>query len=160
MGQDNNIIAYKSTINPEFDVLIIYADHEQYNEVTSDLRKMNSIGALQVGSKTIIIDGEYVTDHNIDKDQILAIEAHEIAHSMLNHNPGYNKEAEKEADLLAVALLNTFEYNRAAEYIKERLLDLYGIDYSAFEEQYGNEFELTDEEMAQLEKINFGSTDQ
>lgn len=138
------IVAYNSKVNPDFQVFVVYSDSEQYSEIREYLTKLNdSIGALMIGTKNIFIDGERVTDENIDSDQLLAIEAHEIAHSMLGHEGGVDEASEKEADLLAVALLDMDGHERAAGFLKDRLNELYGIDYAAFEEEW-NESDAKD----------------
>ena len=104
----------------------------------------NSIGALWVGTKNIFIDGEAITDDNIDQDHLLAIEAHEIAHSMLNHDAGVDEQSEKEADLFGIALLEMSGMQRAASILKERMLELYNIDYTKFEEEFENDENFQD----------------
>lgn len=151
MDQDN-IISYQSSINPDFQVLIVYDGHEMYEAISNQLRNINSIAALQVGSKTIVIDGELVAEQSIDKDQLLAIEAHEIAHSMLGHEAGYDEQSEKEADLFAIALLDLDGYDRASEFLKDRLKDLYNIDYTEFEDEW-----ISD---GQDEELDFDSANQ
>lgn len=134
------IVAYNSKVNPDFQVFVVYNDSVQYSEIREYLTKLNdSIGALMIGTKNIFIDGERVTDENIDSDQLLAIEAHEIAHSMLGHEGGVDEASEKEADLLAVALLDMDGHERAAGFLKDRLNEFYGIEYSQFEVEFEDE---------------------
>ena len=141
------IIAYNSVINPEYQIFVVYSDSDEYQNIKAALQSMNnSIGALWVGSKNIFVDGERLVDENIDTDQLLAIEAHEIAHSMLGHDAGVDEQSEKEADLFAIALLDMDKHTRAAEFLKDRMKDLYGIDYAAFEEEW-NESDVEEEEM-------------
>jgi len=137
MEQEQSIVSYQSTINPDFTVFVIYKEHGRYKEIKDSLEKMNnSIGVLLVGTKNIFIDGEAVAEQEIDRDQLLAIEAHEIAHSMLNHEAGIDEHSEKEADLLGIALLEMSDLQRAASFLKDRMKELYGIDYAAFEEEF------------------------
>jgi len=137
MEQEQSMVSYQSTINPEFTVIVIYKEHDRYKEIKDSLEKMNnSIGVLLVGTKNIFIDGEAIAEQEIDKDQLLAIEAHEIAHSMLNHEAGIDDNSEKEADLLGIALLEMSDLQRAASFLKDRLKELHGIDYAAFEEEF------------------------
>jgi hypothetical protein len=137
MEQEQHMVAYTSKINPEFNVFVVYKEYEGYKTIKDSLEKMNnSIGALWVGTKNIFIDGEAITDDNIDQDHLLAIEAHEIAHSMLNHEAGIDEHSEKEADLLGIALLEMSDLQRAASFLKDRMKELYGIDYTAFEEEF------------------------
>ena len=139
-----SIVSYDSVISPQYQVFVVFADSEQYTEIKEALAAMNnSIGALWVGTKNIFIDGERVIEEGLDKDHLIAIEAHEIAHSMLGHQAGNDITSEKEADLLAVALLESFGYRRAAQFIKDRMKDLYNIDYNEFEKEW-NESEDED----------------
>ena len=141
------IIAYNSVINPEYQIFVVYSDSDEYQSIKAALQSMNnSIGALWVGTKNIFVDGERLIDENIDTDQLLAIEAHEIAHSMLGHDAGVDEQSEKEADLFAIALLDMDKHTRAAEFLKDRMKDLYGIDYAAFEEEW-NESDVEEDEM-------------
>ena len=143
---DQSIVSYNSVINPQYQVFVVFADSEQYTEIKEALTSMNkSIGALWVGTKNIFIDGERVIEEGIDKDQLVAIEAHEIAHSMLNHEAGLDAQSEKEADLLAIALLETFGYRRSAQFIKDRIKEIYNIDYTSFEKEWNesNEEDLS-----------------
>jgi hypothetical protein len=140
------IVAYNSVINPEYQIFVVYSDSDEYQSIKNALQSMNnSIGALWVGTKNIFVDGERLVDESIDTDQLLAIEAHEIAHSMLGHGAGVDEQSEKEADLFAIALLDMDNYTRAAEFLKDRMKDLYGIDYKAFEEEW-NETDVEEDE--------------
>jgi hypothetical protein len=140
MEINEHVIAYQSAVNPDFTVFVVYKEHEGYNGIKESLEKMNnSIGALWVGTKNIFIDGEAIAEQEIDKDQLLAIEAHECAHSMLGHEAGVDEQSEKEADLFGIALLEMSDMQRAASILKERMMALYNIDYTKFEE----EFEMT-----------------
>ena len=137
MEQEQHVVAYTSKINPEFNVFVVYKEYEGYKTIKDSLEKMNSsIGALWVGTKNIFIDGEAITDDNIDQDHLMAMEAHEIAHSMLNHEAGVDENSEKEADLFGIALLELSGFNRAASFLKDRLKDLYNIDYAAFDKEF------------------------
>jgi hypothetical protein len=141
------IVAYNSVINPEYQIFVVYSDSDEYQSIKNALQSMNnSIGALWVGTKNIFVDGERLVDESIDTDQLLAIEAHEIAHSMLGHGAGVDEQSEKEADLFAIALLDMDNYTRAAEFLKDRMKTLYGIDYKAFEEEW-NESDVEEDEM-------------
>lgn len=131
------IVAYNSVINPEYRIFVVYSDSDEHQSIKNVLRAMNnSIGALWVGTKNIFIDGEKLAELNIDQDQLLAIEAHEIAHSLLGHKSGVDEQSEKEADLLAIALLEMHAHIRAASFLKVRMKDLYGIDYTALLKEF------------------------
>lgn len=142
MELNEHVVAYASKINPEFTVFVIYKEHEGYKTIKESLQSMNnSVGALWVGTKNIFIDGELIADLNIDQDHLLALEAHEIAHSMLGHEAGIDEQSEKEADLLGMALLSIDGYERAKSILGDRMKELYGIDYSDFEDEFEEEWE-------------------
>lgn len=142
MELNEHVVAYASKINPEFTVFVIYKEHEGYKTIKESLESMNnSVGALWVGTKNIFIDGELIADLNIDQDHLLALEAHEIAHSMLGHEAGIDEQSEKEADLLGMALLSIDGYERAKSILGDRMKELYGIDYSDFEDEFEEEWE-------------------
>jgi len=133
----SDIIVKESRINPEFKVFIVYKEHESYASIKQSLELLNnSIAAIDLQSKSIFIDGERVIDELIDEDQLLAIEAHEVAHYMLGHDVEINDESEKEADLFAIAMLDQDGWHRASSFLKDRLKEFYGIDYSAFEQEW------------------------
>lgn len=140
MEQEQHVVTYTSKINPEFTVFIVYKEYEGYKTIKDSLEKMNnSIGALWVGTKNIFIDGEAIADQEIDYDHLLALEAHEIAHSMLGHEAGVDEQSEKEADLLGMALLSMDGHERAKSILGDRMKELYGIDYSDFEQEWEDE---------------------
>jgi hypothetical protein len=140
MELNEHVVAYASKINPEFTVFVVYKEHEGYKTIKESLESMNnSVGALWVGTKNIFIDGELIADLNIDQDHLLALEAHEIAHSMLGHEAGIDEQSEKEADLLGMALLSIDGYDRAKSILGDRMKELYGIDYSDFEDEWEDE---------------------
>jgi hypothetical protein len=140
MELNEHVVAYASKINPEFTVFVVYKEHEGYKTIKESLESMNnSVGALWVGTKNIFIDGELIADLNIDQDHLLALEAHEIAHSMLGHEAGIDEQSEKEADLLGMALLSIDGYDRAKSILGDRMKELYGINYSDFEDEWEDE---------------------
>ena len=94
-----------------------------------------------------------IIDNNIDSDQILALEAHEIAHSLLGHKAGTDEQSEIEANLFAIAMLDMDGYERASDYLKDKLLVDSGIAYEDFETEFNQDFEVTDEELAKWESI-------
>ena len=140
-------VVYNSVINPEYQVFVVFKESEHYATVSETLKSMNnSIGALWVGTKNIFVDGERALTENLTRDHLVAIEAHEIAHSMLGHEGGVDETAEKEADLLAISLLDMDGYNRAADFLKDRLKELYNIDYSQFEVEFEDEIKNWDDD--------------
>ena len=143
---NQTIVAYNSVVDPAYQVFVVFEGDETYPEIKAALKSMNnSIGALWVGTKNIFVDGERCIAEKITREQLIAIEAHEIAHSMLEHESGVDEQSEKEADLLAIALLETFGHRKSASLIKDRLKELYNIDYAEFEKEWN---ESEDEDLA------------
>jgi hypothetical protein len=153
MMQDPDIKIYPSRIDENYTVHIVYKESELYESIKKELDEIKSVGALRVGTKNIYIDGEAVIDNNVDEDQILALEAHEIAHSMLGHEAGMDEQSEIEANLFGISILDMSGFDRAAEYLKEKLKQDSGIDYEDFEVEFSNDFEVTEEELAKWESI-------
>jgi len=153
MTEDKDMKVYQSEINSDYTVHIVYKESPAYIDIKKSLDDINSVGALQVGTKNIYIDGESIIDNNIDEDQILALEAHEIAHSILGHAAGFDEQSEIEANLFAISILDMDGYERAAEYLKEKLMLDCGVSYEDFETEFNDEFEVTEEELAKWESI-------
>ena len=147
MIQDENSKVYQSELNSEFTVHILYNGHPDYAVIKESLDEIKSVGALWVGTKDIYIDGESVIDNNVDEDQKLALEAHEIAQSLLGHKAGFDEQSEIEANLFGIALLDMDGHERAAEYLKEKLIVDSGIAYEDFETEFSDEFEISEEEL-------------
>ena len=134
MIQDTSVITYKSKIDPSYTVFIVYKEYEHYNVVKEMLtRSQDSIAVLQIGTKNIYVDGEIISEDMYTEDHLLAIEAHEIAHSILGHVTGVNVSSEKEADLFATLMLRNRNMTEAADLLIDRLRSLYGIDYYTFD---------------------------
>ena len=140
--EDASIISYRSKIDSQFQVFVVYKEHEHYDFIREMLYKCNnSIAALQVNTTNIYIDGESIED--LTADQLLAIEAHEIAHYKLKHPAGVSEDLEIEADLFAISLLELDGYFEAAKYLKQRLNDLYDIDFDEFDSEWNESEEDT-----------------
>lgn len=142
---DLSIWSYQSKIDPSYTVSILFKTHELYNDIKVQLNNVNnSIAALQIGTKNILVDGEEILKLKLTQDDVYAIEAHEIAHSIIGHGPGTDEESEKEADLLGIALLEINGLMDAAEVLKDKLFRMYNIDYRQFEQEFNSELD-TDE---------------
>jgi len=118
---DQDIIAFKSPIDENFDVVVIYSENEKYSQFRSILNAdRENIAALVIGEKKILVDGESLKE--INEDQFKAIQAHEICHSILDHS-GISEEYEIEADLTAIHLLLELGEPEASRSLAERLLN-------------------------------------
>ena len=119
-GED--LISFDSRIDPEFKVIVIYKESQTYPLIKESLVALdNSIGALMPGQNIILIDGERVNTEGLTDNHILAIEAHEIAHAMLGHEGERNQTHEREADELAIEILDSMDRKEAATLLRERM---------------------------------------
>jgi hypothetical protein len=66
---------------------------------------------------------------------------------LLGHKAGIDEQSEIEANLFGIALLEMDGYDRAAEYLKEKLIVDSGIAYEDFETEFNQDFEITEEEL-------------
>jgi len=96
-------ISYNSEFLPEITIAVVFSDNPQYDKLKS-MFKEYGYGFMVPNKKLIIIDGEQIIN-NFNTDILKFIEAHEIAHIMLNHDGPRNEEEELDADLGAYILL-------------------------------------------------------
>ena len=119
--KNEGIETFESRIDHSFTVIVIYKEYEMYSTVRESLESLdNSIGALLPGLGTIVIDGERVNDEGLTDNHLLAIEAHEIAHSRLGHAGERNQTHEIEADELAIEILDSIGKKEASALLRER----------------------------------------
>lgn len=118
-------ITYNSIINEDFLVILVYEDCPCYYPIRQlldlDPTGKENVGGLLLGTKVIFIDGEMCQETNLTWDHLAAIEAHEIAHSMLGHDKFAGIKEEREADELGYKLLIEKTLPGAAEILKERI---------------------------------------
>lgn len=95
---------FKSQFDPNITIIIILSDHPQYESVKPMFEKYG-YGFMVPGQNIIIIDGEQFID-NFNSDVLKFIEAHEIAHFVLDHKGPRDDKDEMDADLGAYLLLN------------------------------------------------------
>ena len=97
----NKMKVYRSRIDSNFIVSIFYQEHEFYNTIKLEFSKYG-IAILDILRNVIAIDGEAIK--SLTRDHIYFIEAHEIAHSKLNHSYPLNAKDETAADFGALIL--------------------------------------------------------
>jgi hypothetical protein len=120
----------KSTIDSEWTVFIF---DEADDSSPKLLFEVYGVAFADLKSKSIFIDDTAVLSQN----QILAIEAHEIAHGRLDHE---NRDIdqitqEKEADWLAHKILTEMSLVTPAQIISDRYSNHYGEDISSQNER-------------------------
>lgn len=116
--------AWKSEIDPEWTILVLWPEDELYPNVAKIFDWLGTAFA-DLNSKTVFIDGVQVEHQNLTDDHLLAIEAHEISHSLLNHHESnrlakYDERQEQEADWLAIRILDRMGHGKASALLEER----------------------------------------
>jgi hypothetical protein len=109
--------------------------------------KYKAAGIIAIAAKAdevkiIFVDGERVGDDLVDEDQLLSIEAYEIALDIIKRN-SESKEIELESLLFSIGLLENVNKTRAIEYTIRLLKDKYNIDYN----NDLSDIDVTDEEI-------------
>lgn len=115
-------LTFKSQFDPNITIVIILSDHPQYEQV-KPMFEQYGYGFMVPGQNIIIIDGEQFID-NFNSDVLKFIEAHEVAHFILDHNGPRNDSEEMDADLGAYLLLKkvgaTDSIKLLVKYFKKR----------------------------------------
>jgi hypothetical protein len=138
--ENANVHMHKSIIDPAYEVWVMYEGAEGYPVVKEALN--GAIAAKADEAKIIFVDGERVGDDLVDEDQLLSIEAYEIALDIIKRN-SESKEIELEALLFSIGLLENVNKIRAIEYTIKLLKDKYNIDYN----NDLSDIDVTDEEI-------------
>ena len=103
--ENEDIIAYPSSFLPNININVVFKENPNYPQLKS-LFEQYGYGFLAPEFKTIFLDGEiFLGDEGLTYDDLKFIEAHEIAHLLLNHNGPRSEKDELEADLGAYLLL-------------------------------------------------------
>lgn len=126
---------FKSEFDSTLDVVIIRSSDYRYS-IIKPMFNEYGFGFIIPGFKTIFIDGEQNLGNDINK----FIEAHEVAHILLNHNESKNPNDEIQADLLARLLLLEHGYTTAAGLVVEKFEERHGIKHNTkiYEQMLGN----------------------
>ena len=130
MEIEKGIASFSSQIDREYTIFLVYSESEKYHIFKNIFESLgDSVGFLDFKGKLIFIDGEC---DGLTGDHIIAIQAHEICHHILQHDKvDYSEDRmEIEADIASIEMLNFIGMSISADLIKERLLARYGILYS------------------------------
>ena len=137
------ITAWQSSIDPDWKMLALWPTDPGYEDVAKIFDHLG-IAFGDLSSKTIYVDGVQLEEQNLTTDHLLAIEAHEISHGILDHQSSnrelaeYDERQEREADWMGVRILDALNYQMAAQILEDR-----------YENHYGE----SSEELANTEKL-------
>lgn len=125
---NEGIVILESQFNPNIKVMVVFPDNEKYWELKPLFDDLG-FGFVVPEENLVIIDGGIFDPENIDVDLLRFIEAHELAHIMLEHDTR-NPEDEMDADLYAFILLGGKEYEEAQKYLTNSFEERHGIPFN------------------------------
>ena len=136
-SNQKDLVFWKSQIDFDYIIIVIFKEHYNYDEIK---KLMGDNIAVTHQEKRIFIDGEKLGDLN--KDKIIFIEAHEIAHHYLGHQLKPIPEQEKEADYLAYLLLNKLNNKKASDLVINYFYSRHGEDFYDYEKRKGKDIKI------------------
>ncbi len=119
------IIDFSTTLDDSFTTHVIYPEHPEYSNLKPHFKKLGIAFTDPTRGKDIWIDGEKVEEDSFTADHIKAVEAHEIGHHILNHQPPYDETMEQKADIAGIAILKKAQEFEAVAILALRFRDLY-----------------------------------
>jgi len=126
----------KSKFDPSHTIVYMENTDEKYSAIKKHFQKHGL--AFKQGN-FIFFDMPTIRKRNYDdKHHLTFIEAHEIAHTVLNHTKS-SKHIEAEADFLAILLCKDMNYNKSAKLGKFYFNERNGLTFDKFQKKYGKE---------------------
>jgi hypothetical protein len=131
MVTDNDIdsLQWQSIIDKRFTTQVIYPNHPSFKKMYDNYFKVYGLAFLHFKAMNIFIDGQELLKDGYTPSHIYAIEAHEIAHYILQHDKDSPSiEQEKSADAAAIQILEFLKHHEAKELLIRRFSLLYKCD--------------------------------
>lgn len=120
-------LTFKSQFDPNITIAILLSDNPQYEEIKPMFDEYG-YGFMVPGQDLIIIDGEQFID-NFNADVLKFIEAHEIAHVILDHDGPRNDDEEMDADLGAYLLLKKIGATDSIKLLVKHFKNRHGVKF-------------------------------
>jgi hypothetical protein len=120
-------LTFRSQFNPNITIDVVLSEHPQYEQLKPMFDEYG-YGFMVPGRNLIIIDGEQFVD-NFNSDVLKFIEAHEVAHFILDHDGPRNDEEEMDADLGAYLLLKKIGANNSIKLLVKHFRNRHGIKF-------------------------------
>jgi hypothetical protein len=120
-------IQWQSLIDKRFTVQVIYPNHPAFKKMYDNYFKIYGLAFLFFKDMNIFIDGRELTKDGYGAAHIYAIEAHEIAHFVLEHHKteAATIDQEKAADVAAIEILAYLPHEEAKNLLIKRFISLY-----------------------------------
>lgn len=120
-------ISYDSEFLPGVTIVVIFSDNPQYEQILPMFQEYG-YGFMIPNKNLILINGEEILN-NYSDDLLKFIEAHEIAHVLLNHDGPRNEEEELDADLGAYVLLRQKDKVGAIKTLLKHFKNRHGLKF-------------------------------
>ncbi len=128
-----------SKILDGYELIIVYPDDKEY-KFFSSLFEIYGLALTDPKSNIVYVDGGAFDKYNLDNDHLTAIDAHEMAHVILNHGTGELDVIEEiEADYFAVLLLNASGYKDSADILIDEFSGRHGVSFEEVEDKISQE---------------------
>jgi hypothetical protein len=128
--EEANLLSWNSIIDNRFSVFIIYPNHPTFKQLEGIYFKIFGVAFLDFETMTVFIDGKEFSKDGYTIDHLYAIEAHEIAHYILQHDRKRpTKDQEREADAAGIVILEYLNHHKAKDLLITRFKGLYTSDY-------------------------------
>ena len=121
-------ISYNSEFLPSITIFVVFSDDPQYEQL-KPLFEEYGYGFMVPNKNMILIDGEILLENGNTEDLLKFIEAHEIAHVILNHDGPRDEDEELDADLGAYLLLSRNNNIRAIKPLLKHFKERHGIKF-------------------------------
>ena len=121
-------ISYNSEFLPSVTIFVVFSDDPQYEQLKS-LFEEYGYGFMVPNKNMILIDGEILLENGNAEDLLKFIEAHEIAHVILNHEGPRDEDEELDADLGAYILLSRNNNIKAIKPLLKHFKERHGIKF-------------------------------
>jgi hypothetical protein len=128
-NEDIDSLQWQSIIDKRFTTQVIYPNHPSFKKMYDNYFKVYGLAFLHFKAMNIFIDGQELLKDGYTPSHIYAIEAHEIAHYILQHDKDSpSVEQEKSADVAAIQILEFLKHYEAKELLIRRFSLLYKCD--------------------------------
>ena len=122
-------IEYRSEFLNDVAVVVVFNDDPLYSQVKGFFEEYG-FGFMVPGQNLMIIDGEILVGEPDAKDILKFIEAHEVAHILLNHDGPRNEKDEIDADMMALNLLIEKGYDKSIKILLDKFQERHGVEFN------------------------------
>lgn len=122
-------LEYRSEFLNDVTVVVVFNDDPLYSQVKGFFEEYG-FGFMVPGQNLMIIDGEILIGESDAKDILKFIEAHEVAHILLNHDGPRNEKDEIDADMMALNLLIEKGYDKSIKILLDKFQERHGVEFN------------------------------